>query len=103
MRRQFLPQTSEEWALVRRAENDGCTGVIDWQVDCCRMHDYYYRHGIHWLDGLPVTRTQADAAYRQCMQERAAWWNPIPVIRWIGVRILGRGLRYGRFAEVSNQ
>lgn len=98
--RTFLPQTSEEWALVHRAPNDGCTGVKDWFVDCCAVHDYFYRHGIHWLDGQPVTRAEADAALRDCIRERSQFgkYSPMAFWRWAAVRIAGRWFSYGRFA-----
>ena len=95
-----LPTTTVDWERVRAKAkelgSDGCTGVKDFHLDCCLLHDIYYRTGAD-LDGSPVSRREADAALRKCIQSRSALGkaSPLAAIRWIGTRLLG-GLRgYG--------
>lgn len=72
--------------------SDGCTGVTQAYQACCHEHDIAYRTG-RTVEGAPVTRAEADAMFRRCMQARSvlgaaspmAWW------RWAGVRLFGRG------------
>lgn len=97
MGRNLLPTTPEEWGIIHQlAEkegSDGCTCVPDIQVDCCYLHDHFYRTGVHWKDGTPVSRREADAALRQCYKQRG-----LPILgfgRWLGVRILGVLKHYG--------
>ena len=75
---------------AKELNSDGCSGVADFYIDCCYLHDILYRTGKD-IDGKPVTRAEADAALRKCIQERSrfgrlnlmSWW------RWIGLRLLG--------------
>ena len=85
------------WARVRRAakalDSDGCTGVPDIHLDCCYEHDIAYSTGCD-VNLEPLTRRQADADFRRCLQARSwlgvfspmAWW------RWAAVRVCGRGI-----------
>lgn len=80
------------WALVRqRAKelgSDGCTGVVDFYLDCCLEHDIAYRTKAD-IYGLSRTNREADRDFRYCVQSRSpfgvlspmAWW------RWAGLRI----------------
>jgi hypothetical protein len=82
------------WARVRRRakelKSDGCSGVPDFHLDCCLEHDIAYRTG-HTVDGEPLTRAEADARLRRCIQKDSSlgvldpmsWW------RWAGVRLFG--------------
>jgi hypothetical protein len=97
----LTPRSPQDWADFRRAAqsvgSNGCTGVPDFYGSCCDVHDYAYRTGRSWRDGAPVTRAQADAAFRDCIQSRSALGrlSPIAWVRWGAVRLLGRLLRYG--------
>lgn len=79
-------------ARANELESDGCSVVTEAFQQCCFEHDIAYRTGAR-LDGTPITRREADARFRQCMQLRSrfgkvspmAWW------RWAGVRLFGRG------------
>lgn len=70
--------------------SDGCTGVLDLYRVCCEAHDIAYRTQKDH-HGNPITRAQADAAFRACIQAQSplgggsmlSWW------RWLGVRALG--------------
>lgn len=89
----------KEQALL--IKTDGCTGVIDFRKHCCYEHDlgYFYgrdpRHAFAcrntlispdrdveaWTLAAKISRSEADARFRQC--------NPIAKWRWIGVRLGG--------------
>jgi hypothetical protein len=75
---------------AREIGGDGCTGVRDWWRHCCDEHDVYYRTGAD-LEGQPVSRAEADARFRRCIQASTPLgiWHPISWTRWIGVRVLG--------------
>ena len=80
-------------AFRRRAaeiKSDGCTGVLDWRVDCCYEHDVYYHDGRD-LDGTPISRAEADRRFRLCNQARSPFgvWSPFAWWRWAGVRVGG--------------
>lgn len=82
------------WQRVRaRAHalgSDGCTKVPDFYVDCCYEHDVHVRTGLT-LQGQALTKADADARFRQCIQQHSplgrlsplSWW------RWAGVRLYG--------------
>lgn len=82
------------WQRVRaRAAalgSDGCTKVPDLYVDCCYEHDVHVRTGLT-LHGQAMTKADADARFRQCLQQHSplgvlsplSWW------RWAGVRVYG--------------
>ena len=84
----YWQQVREHAALLK---SDGCSYVTEAYSQCCLEHDCHYRTGQR-LDGTPITRREADARFRECMQLRSrfgkaspmAWW------RWAGVRVLGR-------------
>ena len=82
----------EYWDRIRqRAEelhSDGCTGVPEFYHDCCLEHDIHCRTG-ETLDGTPITRKEADAQFRRCIQNRSMFgcFSPLSWWRWVGVRI----------------
>ena len=90
--RLYLEKDDIYWARVRtkakELNSDGCTGVIDFYLDCCLEHDIAYRTGAT-VDGKARTHRQADEDFRHCVQSRSyfgtfspmAWW------RWAGLRI----------------
>ena len=70
---------------------DGCSGpAIEWYRDCCLEHDVHYRTGRR-LDGTAISRREADAVFRRCMQERSPLkkWSPLAAWRWVAVRLFG--------------
>jgi hypothetical protein len=83
------------WQLVRdiaeAIESDGCTGVIDFYLDCCLEHDIAYRLGCN-IFGEPLSRAQADASLRRCIQAKSRFGrlSPMAFLRWLGVRVFGR-------------
>lgn len=112
-------RSSEEyWTLIRNLaaalNSDGCTGVPELYHDCCLEHDIHYRLGIRLSGeiGTPISRADADARFRQCIQERSRLGriSPLSWIRWIGVRLFGmmawrkyrkRPLRGKRLAQIA--
>ena len=77
--------------LDKTIKSDGCTGVKDFYRDCCVIHDLAYRYAINpW--GASVSRSQADAGLRACIQSKSLLgaFSPVSWVRWAGVRIFGR-------------
>lgn len=81
----------EYWKAIREAAArhgfDGCTGVTNARRDCCLEHDYHFRFHTT-LDGLPITRSEADARFRACLQRRSrcGYWSPMAWWRWLGLK-----------------
>lgn len=90
----FEKEDDSYWEQVSKKAtelaSDGCTGVIDFYLPCCHRHDLMYRLHVD-MDGTPITRAEADAKFRECMQKRSRLgnFNPMSYIRWAGVRIFG--------------
>lgn len=80
-------QAITAWALVH---SDGCSGVADIYIRACWEHDYHYRFG-RTLSGAPISRRQADARFRQVIQELspAGVLSPVSWWRWAGLRLAG--------------
>jgi hypothetical protein len=76
---------------ARQLGGDGCSGpTLQVHRSCCDEHDIHYRTG-RTLDGRPITRAEADAEFRRCMQARSLGgrWHPLPWWRWVAVRLAG--------------
>ncbi len=75
-------------------QSDGCTGVPDWNIrKCCEKHDMDYMN--------PATsRWEDDCNLRKCMRAKMCWWNPLPMIYFIGVRVFGAS-RHAAFQEYN--
>lgn len=84
----------EYWQRVREKaaelQSDGCSGVPDFHIECCWAHDIAYRTGMT-VDGETLTRAEADARFRRCIQSRSAFglFSPMSWWRWLGVRFGG--------------
>lgn len=95
-------------AEAKAIKSDGCTLVSELFRSCCLEHDctYYYakdprsayRHyrerpdaSDYWHLADPITRRDADARMRSCIQQKAPFkrFSPIAWIRWAGVRAGG--------------
>jgi len=71
------------WAL----KGDGCSKVPDFNYRCCcDEHDIHYRTGTT-LDGVRLTRKEADKYFLACMQKRGG--IVLPFLYYIGVRLFG--------------
>ena len=84
-----------DWQKVRDQAaalgSDGCSGpTVEWYRDCCLQHDIIYRTGRD-EEGQPVSRREADARFRRCMQQqsRLGRYSPVSWWRWLAVRALG--------------
>jgi hypothetical protein len=73
---------------------DGCSFATGAFVDCCLEHDIHYRTGLT-LNGTPITRREADARFRSCMQSRSklGFFSPMSWWRWAAVRAFGRSAK----------
>lgn len=84
----------DHWERVRSIAaalgSDGCSGVPDFHLDACLEHDIHYRTG-KTIYGTPLTRAQADARFRRCIQQRSIFgrFSPMAWWRWAGVRLFG--------------
>ncbi len=98
---------------AQKVGSDGCTGVSEWNRECCLEHDLachyeknphsayeFYVAGVRnfWVQAEEMTRRQADYQFGACNIA----WSPTKVgkvrsfFRFIGVRIgayLGIGVR----------
>lgn len=72
-------------------KSDGCTGVPDWFLDDCIVHDWWYRMKIDF-NGSPISREEADKRYRWMMQRRSVFgvYSPMAWWRWAGVKLFGK-------------
>ena len=84
---------TDYWRQVRKfaadLESDGCSGVPDFYLECCLEHDIHYRTHQR-LDGTPITKDEADAMLRSCIQRRslAGALSPMATWRWLALKFL---------------
>lgn len=72
---------------------DGCSGVPDFYLNCCIIHDWWYRTHRN-LDGTPISKYQADKGLEQCIQADSplgrwspmAWWRRRALRKWFKAR-----------------
>lgn len=71
--------------------SDGCSGVPDFYLNCCILHDWFYRTHRH-LDGSPITKLQADKILKECDQRKSILGKASIIARlWYwGVRNFGK-------------
>jgi hypothetical protein len=93
-----VTENPDYWRRVRdRADalgSDGCSGVPEWHHDCCLEHDVHYRTGMD-INGMALTRQEADALFRECLRRRSvfSFYSPLSWWRWAGVRLWNRWKR----------
>ena len=76
---------------------DGCSGVPDFYLNCCIIHDWFYRTHRDF-NGNPVTKNYADKVLRDCIKSQSwlgflspmAWW------RYYGVKQFGKKAWQGK-------
>lgn len=78
------------YAIHVSIASDGCTGVPDFYLGGCVIHDFHYATHRDF-DNLPITRAEADRRLRQYIQTYSAFGllSPMSWWRWAAVRILG--------------
>lgn len=94
-RRLHTPFAQLDWADIRRQAQalgtDGCSGpTLPVFVDCCYQHDIAYRtHADEFGD--PITRREADARMRECIQWRDIFGEASVVaqVRYWALRAFG--------------
>lgn len=75
------------WERVRneagRLGSDGCSMALGTYVDCCYEHDIAYRTGAT-VDGVCLTKEEADARFRSCIQSHSifGWYSPVAWVRF---------------------
>lgn len=80
------------WKSIR---GDGCSSVPDFNSryrGCCNRHDRDYRTHVD-SEGWPLTKAQADARFRHCLQRRGKTFfgrNVLSWIYWAGVALAGQ-------------
>lgn len=89
------PQDATYWEKIeRRAKDlgtDGCSGpAFEVYVRACWEHDIHYRTGAT-LFGRSITRAQADAIFRERIQDDSyfGYLSPMSWWRWAGLRAFG--------------
>lgn len=94
-----------EWVQNEAEEfgSDGCSAVMGFHIECCFEHDLGYRFAKDprdayrrwcrgeydcWLKAVPITRSEVDARFRQCNQNRSTFgrWSVMAIYRWLGVK-----------------
>mgnify|MGYP001603031915 CR=1 FL=1 len=68
---------------------DGCSGVPDFYLNWCIIHDWWYRTHRN-LDGTPITKDQADKGIAEGIRSQSwlgrfspmAWWRQRGLQKW---------------------
>ena len=71
--------------------SDGCTGVFDFYVQCCFLHDWYYRTHRDFY-GFLQSKKSADRVLHDCIMSHSPFghWSPMAWWRYWAVRKFGR-------------
>ena len=83
--RKFTEKDIADIALF--INSDGCTGVPDFYLDCCIIHDWFYATHRDF-NGNPKTKAFADKVLEECIRKES-WlgkWSPMAWWRWQGVK-----------------
>lgn len=70
-------------------KSDGCTGVIDFYLNGCTLHDFFYRTHKN-LYGNEMTKAEADLILKKYIQSKSLFgrFSPMAWWRWEGVKHL---------------
>ena len=102
----FWDWVDSEAALI---QTDGCSKVSGAYRRWCRVHDlsyYFARDPVsaylnyrlcaagdlnYWHNAMPITKADADAAFRRGIQSDSAagFFSPVALWRWLGVKCFG--------------
>ena len=71
--------------------SDGCTGVPDFYLSACIIHDFWYRSHRNF-NGFPITKAEADMGFKKLIQKQSflGVFSPMAQWRWLGVRFFGQ-------------
>ena len=71
-------------------DSDGCTGVPDFYLNGCIVHDFHYATHKDF-NGEPISRSAADARFRKYIQNKSklGFLSPMSWWRWAAVRLFG--------------
>ena len=93
----MIKRTMSYWdrvkALAWALKGDGCSKVPDFNYrSCCDEHDIHYRTGMT-VDGVRITRKQADSRFFECMRGQGMvpilGTHILPFFYWGAVRLFG--------------
>lgn len=79
--------TQHDWDLVHAyTKSDGCTGVVDFYLQACVEHDFYFRTH-HDFSGRVISFYEANRRFRIRIQRlsRLGLISPMSWWRWIAV------------------
>ena len=60
---------------------DGCSGVPDFYLDCCIIHDWFYRTHRDF-NGNPVSKSFADKVFLNCIRKESWLGKASPMALW---------------------
>ena len=87
--------TQHDWDLVHAyTKSDGCTGVIDFYIQACIEHDFYFRTH-HDFSGKVISFYEANRRFRIRIQRlsRLGLISPLSWVRWLAVCSLPQARR----------
>lgn len=76
--------------IFSSVDSDGCSGVPDFYLNGCIVHDFHYSTHKDF-NGGPISRAEADSRLRRYIQKNSSfgYLSPMALWRWLGVRLLG--------------
>ena len=79
--------------LAKSIGSDGCTAALQVHQVCCWEHDWCYVTGMT-PRGRLISKVEADARFRECLQARSPFrgYSPLAWWRWVAVTWFGRGV-----------
>lgn len=88
----YLKMDSKDIQLVKAFVcSDGCTGVPDWYIEACILHDFWYRTHKDF-DGSIITKQEADKRLRKKIQQLSpvGIFSPMSWWRWSAVKLFAK-------------
>lgn len=83
--------TNRDLRLISEYINaDGCTGVPDFYVCSCIVHDFYYATHRDFKGNI-ISKLEADRTFKKLIQHKSFWgkFSPMSYWRYLGVRLFG--------------
>ena len=90
--RDWRKLTESDYAEIGEfVATDGCSGVPDFYLNCCIIHDFYYRTHRN-LNATRITKGTADKRLRDCIMRGSVFRSLSPMAWWRywGVRGFGK-------------
>lgn len=85
----FTPLDIEK--IQRFCCSDGCTGVPNFYLSACVVHDFYYRTHRDF-EGTPINKVYADNMFKKLIQRKSLFgiFSPMAQWRWLGVKFFAQ-------------